>query len=214
MAVRIEFKSKDGVDIVGDHYEPEKASSKGVVLVHMMPATRKSWAEFASKLQAADHHVLAIDLRGHGDSGGGDYRNFSDKEHQASILDLEAAADFFIEKKITQIGFAGASIGANLSLQYLAEKPETKVAILLSPGIDYRGIEIQPLAEKIAEKNKILFVGAEDDSGTMGGSCEELSKALGNPPKICYERGGHGTNLFQSHPDLMGKIIEFLEARF
>ncbi len=212
--MRVEFQTADGVNIAADYSAPSDPSSRGIVLAHMMPATKESWKDFAVKLQEAGYHVLAIDLRGHGESGGGDYRIFSDKEHQASILDLDAAANFFKEKGVAQIGFAGASIGANLSLQYLAENPETKAAILFSPGIDYRGIMLEPLAEKVSDMSKILFIGSEDDAGSMGGSCEEILEALGNPPKICYEAGGHGTNLFQNHPDLMDKIVDFLNRRF
>lgn len=212
MAQRVEFQTQDGVNIVADYYEAA-GSSKGVVFVHMMPATRSSWAEFASKLQAAGFHALAIDLRGHGESGGGNYQNFNDQQHQASIQDLAAAAEFLKGKGVKELSFAGASIGANLALLYLAENPDTKAAVLLSPGVDYRGIATEPLAAKVSDKSKILFVGAEDDAGTMGAGCEELAPSLGAGEKICYPAGGHGTNLFQSHPELMDKILEFLKSR-
>ncbi len=208
---KVEFQTPDSVKIVADYYAAP-GSTQGVVLVHMMPATRSSWGEFALKLQAAGYQVLAIDLRGHGESGGGDYHEFSDAEHQASIKDLEAAAKFLQDKEVDSLAFAGASIGANLALQYLAENPETKAVVLLSPGLDYRGIKIEPLAAQIKDKNKILFVGAEDDAGTMDGSCEEIAALLGPPQKICFEHGGHGTNLFASHPELMDKILDFLNS--
>lgn len=210
MAQKVEFQTSDNVNIVADYYQPNTASGKGVVLAHMMPATKKSWAEFAAKLQAAGYQALAIDLRGHGESGGGDYREFSDAEHQASIRDLEAAAKFLQDKGVNSLALAGASIGANLSLQYLAQNPEIQAAVLLSPGVDYHGIQITPLAAQVAEKNKILFVGAEDDAGTMGGTCDEIVALLGQPEKICHSQGGHGTNLFENRPELMHKILKFL----
>lgn len=210
---RVEFETQDAVKIAADYY-PAEGSSKGVVLVHMMPATRQSWRELGARLQESGYHALAIDLRGHGESGGGDYRQFSEAEHQASIHDLEAAAKFLQDKGVISLVFAGASIGANLALQYLAQNPETKAAVLLSPGVDYHGIEIEPLAKQISEKQKILFVGAEDDAGTMGGSCEEIAELLQAQSKICYPEGGHGTNLFQSHEELMEQMMSFLKERF
>lgn len=206
---QVEFQTTDRVKIVGDFY-PVAGSGKGLILVHMMPATRKSWEDFAQKAQAALSQTLAIDLRGHGDSGGGNYQRFSDAEHQASIADLAAAAKFLSEKGIAEISLAGASIGANLSLQYLAENPEIKAVVLLSPGVDFRGIQIEPLAAKIADKQRILLAAANDDASSMGGNCEEIAAKLGGPARICYEDGGHGTNLLQFHLELADKILNFL----
>lgn len=206
----IEILTQDKIKIIGDYYAVQN-SVKGALLVHMMPEARSSWNEFAPKLEDTGYHVLAIDLRGHGESEGGSYHDFTDEQHQASIYDLYAAARFLHEKGAKEIALVGASIGANLALQFLAENPETKAVVLLSAGLEYRGIKIKPLAEKIPEKNKILFVGAEDDADTMGGSCEEIVQALGNPERICFSSGGHGTNLFNSHPELMEKIVEYLQ---
>ncbi len=213
MNQKVEFITTDQVKIVADYYAPKAASRKGVVLVHMMPATRNSWEEFAGKLQAVGYHALTIDLRGHGESGGGNFQRFSDAEHQASIRDLEAAAKFLGEKGAAELAVAGASIGANLALQYLAENPETKAAVLLSPGLDYRGIQTPPLAARVSDKSKILFVGAEDDAASMGGSCEELVSELGITAKICFAAGGHGTNLFQTHPELPEALLDFLKQK-
>ena len=218
---KVQFHTSDQIRITGDFYEPNEPSAKGAVLVHMMPAAKESWRDFAAKLQTAGFQALAIDLRGHGESGsprsssgaagGGDYRQFSDAEHQASIHDLEAAAEFLKQKGVNELHFAGASIGANLSLQYLAQNPETKSVILFSPGLDYRGIETAPLAARVPDKYKILFVGAKDDEDTMGASCEEIIQKLGLAKSLIYDSGGHGTNLFQSHPELSEKLIEFLK---
>lgn len=211
---RVEFKTADGVKIVADYYTPPQPSTKGVVLVHMMPATRQSWQNFAPVLQAEGYAALAIDLRGHGESGGGDYRNFGDQEHQASMADLAAAAEFLQGKGVTEIAVAGASIGANLALQFLAENPETRAVVLLSPGIDYRGIVMAPLVSRVSDKQKILLVGAADDAAGMGESCADMAASFGLSQKICYAAGGHGTNLFIAHPDLMSQIIEYLKKEF
>lgn len=212
MSQRVEFQTSDNTKIVADYYPAD--SRKGLVLVHMMPATKESWRGFARSLQAEGFHALAIDLRGHGESGGGDYQQFSDEQHQASIADLEAATAFLKQKGVTELSLAGASIGANLSLQHLAEYPETKSAVLLSPGLDYRGIKTAPLASKVADKNKILFVGSKDDEQTMDASCEEIISKLGLTKSIVYDSGGHGTNLFNTHPELTHKLVEFLSSKF
>ena len=109
----------------------------------MMPAAKESWNDLAEIFCGAGYESIAIDLRGHGESvfNGSmrelNYRNFSDKEHQKSILDLEAAVDFLIKEQKAapaQISFVGASIGANLSLQYVSEHPNSKRPSCSRPG--------------------------------------------------------------------------------
>lgn len=207
-AQKIELKTSDGVKIAANFYPGN--TFRGIILLHMMPSTKESWQDFATKLQSVGFHALAIDLRGHGQSGGGNYKQFTDEQHQASIKDLESAAQFLQEKGVSDLCLAGASIGANLSLQYLAENPKTKSVILLSPGLDYRGIKSPDLAAKVSDKNKILFVGSEDDADSMEASCEEMIEKLGTTKSICYDTGGHGTNLLQTHPELTGQLLDFL----
>ena len=134
------FTTKDGLTIVGDYY-PGTGKS-GVLLLHMMPADRTSWQQLAGQLQENGFHVLAIDLRGHGQSTGGPngYQAFSDAQHQQSIFDIESAVEFLRSKGIEKIHMGGASIGANLALQYASQHQEIASAMLLSPGLDYHGI--------------------------------------------------------------------------
>lgn len=196
-----------------------------VLMIPMMPAVKESWNELAEKLREQGFESLAIDLRGHGESSGGPdgYLNFSDQEHQAGILDLSAAADFLIrgmperfvkQKKITLIG---ASIGANLVLQYLSEHLKIKKAVLLSAGLNYRGIETLPLAKKLKKGQEIFFISARDDSRAGGNNAEQNQKIYDLIPDYAakkikiYETGGHGTNLFKSHPELFDLIIEFIQ---
>lgn len=56
-----------GVDLVADGHGDEFAS--GVVLLHGGGQTRHAWGNAAVELAAAGRYALAVDLRGHGDSG-------------------------------------------------------------------------------------------------------------------------------------------------
>lgn len=214
MSERVEITTQDNVKIIGDYY-PAK-SKRGVLLLHMMPADRKSWASFAGKLQPAGFQALAIDLRGHGESEGGPngYRDFSDTEHQASRFDVEAAADFLKSRGVSDLHLAGASIGANLALQYLAEHPEVKSAVLFSPGLDYRGIVTAPALEKVREEQGVYLVAADDDSYSRD-TVNELSRKIsldGRRAQKIFVRGGHGTKLFEVYPEFMDELIEWLRS--
>src|SRR3989338_3735913 len=208
MPEKVNLKTADGINIAGDHYKGPIGSA-GVLLLHMMPAAKESWAGFALKLNEARFGALAIDLRGQGESEGGPrgFRDFSDEDHQKSIMDVRAAVDFQIAEGHSKIFLAGASIGSNLALKYLAESEKISAVVLLSAGLNYRGIETLPLAAKVRPSQGVFFVASRDDARSGGGAdkmAEELYAKSGGMKKIkIFETGGHGTDLFNSHPDLM-----------
>lgn len=214
--------AKDGVKIVANLY-PAESPIGWIVFSHMMPARKESWNDLASSFQSAGYESIAIDLRGHGESmsaGKLDYRNFSDAEHQKSVLDLEVAADFLIKERkaaVDKISFIGASIGANLSLQYISEHPEFKTAVLLSPGLNYRGIKTEPLAKNLKAGQKVFFISSRDDHNAEN-NAEENQKLYGLIPigaekKIkIYETGGHGTDILDNQPELAELIKDFISG--
>jgi alpha-beta hydrolase superfamily lysophospholipase len=215
--------TKDNIKIAADLYPAAEqarygASSAGwAVLIHMMPATKESWQDFATESQNLGYESIAIDLRGHGESDGGPegFLKFSDSEHQNSILDLEAAIEYLVKErqaKRDNVIFIGASIGANLSLQYLVEHSEFKTAILLSPGLNYRGIKTESLVQKLKADQKVFFVSAEDD----GNNAKQNQKLFDLTPagiekqiKI-YQAGGHGTDILENQQELINLIIDFI----
>lgn len=214
---RVEFTTADDIKIVGDYYAPNQESSRGAALLHMMPADRKSWQEFAEKLSAGGYHVLAIDLRGHGESGGGDYHNFSDKDHQASIQDVQGAVKYLEKHGVTEIMLGGASIGANLTVQFMAANQNIPKGFALSAGLDYYDVRAIDESSKLSPSQNILFVGSYDDGGKSSNNCGKMAEELyaaatAKKEKIIFETGGHGTRLFASHPDLMDQIINFLNV--
>ncbi len=213
------LKTLDGKSLAAVLYSPknpEISIAGGIVFAHMMPATKESWDAPAIKLSEAGYLGLAFDLRGHGESDGGPkgYAKFEDDEHQKSILDLDAAAKFLMGKGLTaeQVIFIGASIGANLSLKYIADHQDFKTAVLLSPGLDYRGIKTESLAAALQSSQRIFIVSARDD----GRNAEE-AKAIFEvtPPSVekrleIFETGGHGTDLLENKKELGEMIMEFL----
>ena len=217
---KIFLTTKDNVKIAANLYEVENPIG-WLVLVHMMPATKESFQELAQRLQNLGYESIAIDLRGHGESdkGPNGFLKFSDSEHQKSILDLEAAVDYLIEKRQAtrdKIIFIGASIGANLSLQYISEHPEFKTVVLLSPGLNYRGIKTEPLVKNLKTGQKVFFVSSRDDPNSKN-NAEENQRLYDLVPtgvekKIkIYERGGHGTDILKNQLELTSVIIEFIK---
>jgi len=192
--------------------------------LHMMPATKESWRTFAETMQGRGYTSLAIDLRGHGQSEDGPdgYKSFSDRVHQKSIHDLDAAVRFLEEQGATadRIILIGASIGANVSLKYLVKNPEYKKAVLLSPGLNYRGLQGEVLAKKLRSDQRLLIVASRDDERPDGNAAEFAQTVFEALPGkeasslIIYGAGGHGTELLaiEGEESVLAKILPFIKT--
>lgn len=212
---RIELKTSDGVSLKGDYFVGR--SDRGLLLLHMMPADRTSWRAFAEKSENANWHVLAIDLRGHGESQGGPngYKSFSDAEHQASRYDVEAGVEFLKSRGVTVLSLGGASIGANLALQYLSEHPDVRGVFLLSPGLDYRGVKTEPAARNLKPGQFVFYVASRDDAhsaDTVQQLFDVTPAGVSKEIKF-FETAGHGTTIFEREPQFMDSVVEWLQGQ-
>lgn len=222
----ITLETVDGVRIAADVYSV--TDPKGwVVFLHMMPATKESWRLLAQACAREGFAGIAIDLRGHGESraysesrmadGTGkelDYITFTDEEHQKSILDVEAAVQYVRSQggDPRTTAFVGASIGANLALQYIYHHPEFFIAVCLSPGLDYRGIVTESFARMLHADARVLLVSSSDDGDTTRDT-EFLYHALSDDVRkdmICYASAGHGTTMIVREPMLIPRIARFI----
>lgn len=214
---RITLRASDGVTIVGQYAKPAGAK-QAVLLLHMMPATKESWRPLSELIQKKGLATLAIDLRGHGESTAGNggqilnYKNFSDQEHQASRLDVAASLEFLKKEgfDLSQVAVVGASIGANLALQALAEQPEIKKAVALSPGLDYRGVTTAPAMKNLSNNQKVFLVAANDDADSAD-TVNSLAKITPAQTALkVYPQAGHGTDMWEAEPTLLIGIVEWL----
>jgi alpha-beta hydrolase superfamily lysophospholipase len=187
-----------------------------VLLLHMMPAKKESWVSLGDKLATAGFNVLALDFRGHGESEGGDYQTFTDRQHQEYYLDVQTGAAY-LEQSFphTEVYLGGASIGANLTVKYLSEHRDTRKGFALSAGLDYYGVKAIDDIQNLDPGQKLLLVAARDDMRKSDSDCGSMAeqlfeRATSQKERIVYNTGGHGTDMFNEHPELQQKIIEFL----
>ncbi len=187
-----------------------------VLLLHAMPAKKESWLDLADRLAKTGYNVLAVDLRGHGESGDNNYQEFTDEQHQQYYIDTITAVEY-LQKTFphTEIYLGGASIGGNIIIQYMAKHPDVPKGFALSAGLDYSGVKAIEDITKLDPGQQILLVGSYDDGRSSGLDCGQQAEQLyeaaeGVKEKIVYDTGGHGTDMFVEHPDLIDNIVDFL----
>jgi alpha-beta hydrolase superfamily lysophospholipase len=211
------LKTADGVPIAATYYPPQLPGQRpSVILLHMLNRTRADWTGFARALSEAGYATLAIDLRGHGEStrGVGSWQGFTPDDFGAMVQDV-AAGHAYLKKAPDadggRLAVIGASIGANVALRYGAREPSVRTLVLLSPGLDYRGVTT---AEAMgAYGGRPVLIAASREDGYSAQSSSRLDNlARGRHRLDLYNGAGHGTRMFPKVPELETTILEWLAS--
>ncbi|MAG39145.1 hypothetical protein CMO90_03595, partial [Candidatus Woesearchaeota archaeon] len=185
------IKTVDDIKISANYYS--SFTSKSIILLHMLNGEKNDWNTLIPFLREAGYHVISIDLRGHGFSDL-KWEQFSSNDFNKMIMDVEAASKFLKAKGVKDINIIGASIGANIALKYASKNEYVKNLVLLSPGMNYRGVSI---VESIKNyKNPILIINSEQDNLDEVERIYEL--VVGEKKLQLYSGSQHGTKMLSS----------------
>jgi pimeloyl-ACP methyl ester carboxylesterase len=223
----VDLRASDGTLLKASYFSAGKPGP-GVVLFHQNDRPRTSWDDVARQLAAAGINTLAVDGRGHGESGG----TRKDAIEKAST-DMETFFQFLISQPGVQrdvIGLAGAgSYGVINALETARLHPASIKSIVMLSGDSFPpGVEFLHEASQLPE----LFVIADTDEypptvETMlwlyARASSPMRRLIHYPaaqeaPWLWYETsdpnkvpdtGSHGTDLFKTHPDLPGIIVQW-----
>jgi alpha-beta hydrolase superfamily lysophospholipase len=228
---RVSFLTDDKVLIAGTYYSPatsnkNTSAADAIILLHMLGRDRNDWNTFASTLSniTSGYAVLSIDLRGHGQSINQNgkvisFQSFTPDDFNKMVLDVKAAKQFLVTQRginSNNIAIVGASIGANVALKYAVLDPSIKAVVLLSPGLDYKGVRTSDAISKF--KNPIYIAASGKDS-IAGSDPQTLCNMIncGDKLKVYQDSNSHGTDMFSDgslNPPLGGLIISWLNASF
>jgi pimeloyl-ACP methyl ester carboxylesterase len=222
----ISFLTDDGVLIAGTYYSPSPAPTNAIILLHMLGRDRNDWNTFASTLSNRSNGfaVLSIDLRGHGESINQNgktisFQLFSPTDFNKMVLDVKAAKHFLVTQKNinpTNLAIVGASIGANVGLKYAALDPSIKAVVLLSPGLNYKGVTTSDYIRKYINPVYIATAGKDPIAGSDPQTlCSVIN--CGNRLKVYQDSTSHGTDMFSDsslNPSLDNLIISWLNIAF
>lgn len=207
---QVTFAARDGVQITGLLYLPEKRPAPAVLLLHMLGRSHRDWDGTAARLAESGIAALAIDFRqGAGvpppgaEGTGGSY--------ELLVLDAEAARAYLAarpEINPGRIGLAGASLGANVAVLEAGNDPTVRSLALLSVSLEYRGLRMEPALKKFGSRPALLVASSEDpfalrsarQAVTMGDGPRELRVLSG---------AGHGSVMLARDPDLSSALVDW-----
>lgn len=227
--VSFETDEKTPVTIVGSYTAPpENASSRRApmaILLHMYDADRSSFDPLLPALHEAGFAVLAIDLRGHGESVepvslklAGRVEDRDPRLFRDMTKDVEAAYRWLARRSDTdpaRFVLAGASVGASVALEYAGRDKSVDGVVLMTPGLDYLGIGSRASARKYGRRPALMLAADEERA-----DADELAKLL---PEAKVKTVGpraagdpstalHGTRMLGKIDGVDKTIADFLVA--
>lgn len=200
----VQLRASDGIALAATYYEAGGGQAPAVVLVHMFTRSKDDWRPFAERLQSAGLTALALDLRGHGGSGG------AAAPSPAMALDVQAAVSFLAARQgVRGIAVVGASLGASAALLAAAESPLVRGTVLLSPASDYRGVRLEAALRKYGNRPLLLVTSSEDPYAlrTVRGMVTAATTAR---EQRVSPVAAHGSQLLDRDPDVATALVDWL----
>jgi len=211
----VDIKASDGLNLKGTYFSPGRPGP-AMLLLHQCNMDRHAWDGLANDLSAAGFHVLAIDYRGYGESGG---ERYTDAAQRSAAMkqkwpgDVDAAYDFLIKQKGvdgSRVATGGASCGVGQSSELALRHHEIKALMLLSGGASEAAKTYLASAPGVP----VLGAASEGDTSAAKG-IKEAVEASKNPQSTLkiYSGTEHGVPMFAKNMDLEPMIVAWLKAQ-
>lgn len=220
---QIEVETKDARIIKATlTYKKVKGATKypTVLLLHSLGASSNDWGNLITYLNKAGYAVIAMDLRGHGQSiyntnlQRKSWTYFNQKAYQKFPSDAVAILKQaqVVSKKVDLNNWAivGADIGANtavLTAKMYPKKPKTMV--LISPTMTFKGLYI-PVAMTEIGTMPILSMASQKDSYSLQQQKQLAKFSQGGFYAKNYPAGGMGMAMIKSNPTMAIDITKWI----
>ncbi len=190
------LQAEDGAYLVGEFYRVDP-NSPTVILLHQLYTNRTSWDILIEPLIGAHYNILAVDLRGYGESSRG--INW----HKA-VTDVQLWFDWLRAEggvRGDAISTMGSSMGSTLAIIGCANDELCKTPIAISPGWDYYGIVLdKALAIGLANRPTLILY-AERDRWPALGMPQIEETATGLLQIEVFPANLHGIDLIKQNED-------------
>ncbi|MBM3990404.1 MAG: alpha/beta fold hydrolase [Planctomycetes bacterium] len=175
-ASTVELIADDKRKLTASFWAPKdkRGAVPAAVLVHDAGSSRAELAELGERLWKQGFAVVAVDLRGHGESLGNDkgWNNLPEEERSRAwtlaLRDVKAAADWMSEQPGvhgSNLSLLGDRAGATLVARYAQRDDNVRCLVLLEPKAETLGF---PLAKDVAALGGLptCIVACKESSAT------------------------------------------------
>lgn len=201
----VSFLTSDGFQIVGSWFTSNRQSGKqpAVILVHTFDTNHLQWLHIVPDLVTTGYHVLAYDIRGHGQSTfrDGEYvplSQFDLEDFDSMPLDVKGAISWLksrTEVDAGRIAVVGADIGANIAYVSSGSFSDVKTAVSISPVSNSDQLVLLGDGISDFQPRSILFMAAFGDGYTYTSS-EALADQTQSPKRVTgYQGAANGLTL-------------------
>jgi len=217
----VDIKAPDGINLRGTYYWPVPDKlGPAVLLLPQCPFDRLPWNRLASEIAGAGFHVLTIDFRGHGASGGD---RITTPAASAAMLkdkapgDIDTAYMYLLSQKLVdkpRIGIGGAGCSGGPAADAAARHKEVTALVILSSAVSERGRTYIAQTPALAVFGAMGLTQEVDHEGLEKGLKEAVA-ASKNPQSTLrtFPNPGFGVVLFRRQPDLLPTIVNWLTAQ-
>ena len=215
-SIVVDLQTSDGVNLKASYTSPGR-TGPAMLLIHQCNMDRSSWDAISSDLVAGGIHVLALDLRGFGESGGEGLSSGFPPFLRKSASDADLAFDYLISQSdvdAARVGVGGASCGGMISADLAVRKGnDIKALMLLSSPPSSNAIQNAANNPELA----VFAAATKQDPITPGvaGALESMVNGSANPSSVLRILGGteHGLPMFSSNPTLQPELLNWLKEQ-
>jgi len=206
LAGTLQLRTTDGKSVAAESWG---SGPHGVVLIHEDGGDRTGWKDLASTLAQNQFLVVAVDLRGHGATGG----TITDDDYPKMVADVGAAVTWLDSKGVEDVGLVGAELGANLALATMAANQDIDTAVLLSPALSANGVRVSSALAALGRR-PLLLVATKQDTGGSRAATLISDKTTGPKHLAVYEGNATGRRILNSAAELEGLVVSWLNGSF
>ena len=223
----VELKTVDGWSLKA-MFAPSVPGKMTLLLLHGTGQRKEDWKRLAFPLTRAGYGVMAVDLRGHGESRvSPSGETLTWKKLRATPTandfadmsrDAEAAVAWLAGQGVPEdsIGLVGSEVGGSIAIRYAATHQKVPLVVMLSPGMRWQEV-LTPNALRALKRpipTPVLMVYSEADKRTA----KEVPILHAFAKAAVGERHAtlitvpqeRGTRMFRAQRALVGQVIDWL----
>jgi pimeloyl-ACP methyl ester carboxylesterase len=207
-AAPVTLKTADGVALKAD---ANGAGTTAVILLHGEGRTRADWASVGADMVRSGMLVVAVDLRGHGESPLAGGAALDDAGWAKMSADVQAAVAWARAKGATTVSLVGVDVTGIVALQVAVADPKIASVTLVSPRVSGHGIKISEVLPTYKDRPILFVAGSTDTIGVRTVAALETNTVAPYLASI-VDGGTTGPGLFARDPDAGGLLVAWVRS--